>query len=436
MPPGRRADDPPRTVDAAARPARPSWARQPGPARADTQVGGDEPLFADGRSPRTCRGSPCRHRPERQSGRSTSAPAAGAEPSAADVEPAGERLGPDVLGPARPRRRRSTARTAPPGRSRGGRLDAVLPWFAHDALVHYLRRAGWSSSPAARWGTRDVCQGPVGLLLALGRPGRRCATCCCASSRAQNARGDWPQAFDFLAATCPSGPAGLARRRRLLAAARRSATTSRTTGDATPARRGRALRRRRRPDASRRRSPSTSGVRSTRIDGVHGPRAPRCRHTATATGTTRCSRPTRSWPPHLVLDLDGGAAGAGAAHASPTGLHAVGAPGRRPRPAGRRRRRARRAHPTTRCVDSCSPTRCCRATCCTHDDGRLEPLVHPTRRADRAALRRAAVDPRDRRRPADAGAGAPPPRPHRASTCSARTARGSSTGRSATSAAR
>ena len=78
------------------------------------------------------------------------------------------------------------------------RLDQVLPWFAHDALVHYLSPRGLEQSTGGCWGTRDVCQGPVGLLIALGRtaPLRDLIL---RIFRAQNARGDWPQDFEFYA---------------------------------------------------------------------------------------------------------------------------------------------------------------------------------------------------------------------------------------------
>jgi CRISPR-associated protein Csx3 len=76
------------------------------------------------------------------------------------------------------------------------RLSTVLPWFAHDALVHYLSPRGLEQSTGGAWGTRDVCQGPVGLLIALGQtaPLRDLIL---RVFRAQNARGDWPQSFEF-----------------------------------------------------------------------------------------------------------------------------------------------------------------------------------------------------------------------------------------------
>lgn len=76
-------------------------------------------------------------------------------------------------------------------------LDAILPWFAHDALVHYLSPRGLEQYTGGAWGTRDVCQGPIGLLLALGQMDA-IRDLVVRVLGAQNARGDWPQAFEFL----------------------------------------------------------------------------------------------------------------------------------------------------------------------------------------------------------------------------------------------
>ena len=94
----------------------------------------------------------------------------------------------------------SSVRLRPPAGSplatEVARLDAILPWFAHDALVHYLSPRGLEQSTGGAWGTRDVCQGPVGLLIALGQtaPLRDLVM---RVFGAQNARGDWPQSFEF-----------------------------------------------------------------------------------------------------------------------------------------------------------------------------------------------------------------------------------------------
>jgi cellobiose phosphorylase len=84
-------------------------------------------------------------------------------------------------------------------RAAAGRADAlaaVLPWYQHDALVHYLAPRGLEQYSGGGWGTRDVCQGPVELLLAQGcLPPVRDLLCRVFS--AQDASGDWPQWFMF-----------------------------------------------------------------------------------------------------------------------------------------------------------------------------------------------------------------------------------------------
>ena len=47
-------------------------------------------------------------------------------------------------------------------------LNAMLPWLAHDAVVHLLSPHGLEQFSGAAWGTRDVCQGPLELALACG----------------------------------------------------------------------------------------------------------------------------------------------------------------------------------------------------------------------------------------------------------------------------
>jgi cellobiose phosphorylase len=76
------------------------------------------------------------------------------------------------------------------------RLQEILPWFAHNAMIHFLAPRGLEQYSGGGWGTRDVTQGPVEMLLSLGRwePLRvlliRVYT-------AQNPDGDWPQWFMF-----------------------------------------------------------------------------------------------------------------------------------------------------------------------------------------------------------------------------------------------
>jgi len=75
-------------------------------------------------------------------------------------------------------------------------IAAIAPWFAQNAFVHYLSPRGLEQYSGGGWGTRDVCQGPVELLLATGRiaPIRDLLL---TVMRAQNPDGDWPQWFMF-----------------------------------------------------------------------------------------------------------------------------------------------------------------------------------------------------------------------------------------------
>ncbi|MFG6488514.1 hypothetical protein ACG04R_17640 [Roseateles sp. BYS78W] len=75
-------------------------------------------------------------------------------------------------------------------------LRDILPWYAHNALVHYLSPRGLEQYSGGGWGTRDVCQGPLEMLLALGQtaPVRDLLL---RTFAAQNPDGDWPQWFMF-----------------------------------------------------------------------------------------------------------------------------------------------------------------------------------------------------------------------------------------------
>ena len=195
-------------------------------------------------------------------------------------------------------------------------------------------------------------------------------------------------------AAARDGAAGLARRRRLLARPRRRRLPAHDRRR-EPARRDGRLRRRRRPRRAGHggRAPPACGRPH---HGEHGPREPaagirprRLERLAPA------GRPAPGRPPRL--DVDGGAPDAVAAHPRRGSARGRGTR-RRGRP-GRRRRRARRAHPRRAARPArrrpgaaglpAAPRR--RA---------LRAARAPERRAHRAALRRAAVDPRDRRRPA------------------------------------
>jgi 1,2-beta-oligoglucan phosphorylase len=76
------------------------------------------------------------------------------------------------------------------------RLADIMPWYLHNALVHYLSPRGLEQFTGGGWGTRDVCQGPLEMLLALGRP-EPVRDLLLRVFAAQNADGDWPQWFMF-----------------------------------------------------------------------------------------------------------------------------------------------------------------------------------------------------------------------------------------------
>ncbi|MCX8048777.1 MAG: hypothetical protein N3A55_03835, partial [Methylohalobius sp.] len=75
-------------------------------------------------------------------------------------------------------------------------LLEILPWFCHNAQIHYLSPRGLEQYTGGGWGTRDVTQGPVEMLLALGRfePVREILRLVFAN---QNPDGGWPQWFSF-----------------------------------------------------------------------------------------------------------------------------------------------------------------------------------------------------------------------------------------------
>ncbi|HKQ14973.1 MAG TPA: hypothetical protein VJT80_16170 [Steroidobacteraceae bacterium] len=150
------------------------------------RVGGDELLFADGRSreqPYICIvTAPARAAVLRIRGQLV----AESDPPPLRVEK------PNALAP----QLQLSAPAAGPLSQHLARIADIVPWFAHNAFVHYLSPRGLEQYSGGGWGTRDVCQGPVELLLALGRvePIRDLLL---RVMSAQNADGDWPQWFMF-----------------------------------------------------------------------------------------------------------------------------------------------------------------------------------------------------------------------------------------------
>jgi cellobiose phosphorylase len=160
-------------------------------------AGGDELLFADGRS----RGQPflvlvtepARSAAFRITGHLVASdgmphPASATRPDLPADAAAAEHFWQEMTG--------VSLQAAAGGPPDVARLQEILPWLAHDAWIHFLAPRGLEQYSGGGWGTRDVCQGPVELLLALGRsePVRALLLRVFAN---QNPDGDWPQWFMF-----------------------------------------------------------------------------------------------------------------------------------------------------------------------------------------------------------------------------------------------
>jgi cellobiose phosphorylase len=172
----------------------------PAPGTVFERVGGDELLFEDEGS----RGQPFLvfvTAPARSLGLRVTGRLVGDGPACAPVRDAGACAADDAAAA----KGFWTRMTGPLDLRAGGDVPAaravaplaeILPWFAHDALIHYLAPRGLEQYSGGGWGTRDVCQGPVELLLPLGRfePVRDLLL---RVFRNQNPDGDWPQWFMF-----------------------------------------------------------------------------------------------------------------------------------------------------------------------------------------------------------------------------------------------
>ncbi|MEZ5087373.1 MAG: hypothetical protein R2722_14380 [Tessaracoccus sp.] len=77
------------------------------------------------------------------------------------------------------------------------RVGQMTGWYAHDAIVHYLSPRGLEQHTGGAWGTRDVAQGPVGLLRSWGEH-TAWRELLLTVFGAQRAQGDWSQAIEFL----------------------------------------------------------------------------------------------------------------------------------------------------------------------------------------------------------------------------------------------
>ncbi|MBD5460460.1 MAG: cellobiose phosphorylase [Lachnospiraceae bacterium] len=77
------------------------------------------------------------------------------------------------------------------------RYNAILPWYAHDAMIHFASPHGLEQSGGAAWGTRDVCQGPMEFFLACGHFAIARDILLRLYGRQLLHTGEWPQWFMF-----------------------------------------------------------------------------------------------------------------------------------------------------------------------------------------------------------------------------------------------
>ena len=75
------------------------------------------------------------------------------------------------------------------------RLDDVLRWYRHDALIHCTVPHGLEQHSGAAWGLRDVCQGPVELFVATANLGPLRDLLRIVFEHQSRDSGDWPQWF-------------------------------------------------------------------------------------------------------------------------------------------------------------------------------------------------------------------------------------------------
>jgi 1,2-beta-oligoglucan phosphorylase len=75
-------------------------------------------------------------------------------------------------------------------------IREILPWYGLNALIHFLTPYGLEQFSGAAWGTRDVCQGPVDLLLCQEKYEQAKQVLRVLFSR-QNPDGGWPQWWMF-----------------------------------------------------------------------------------------------------------------------------------------------------------------------------------------------------------------------------------------------
>jgi 1,2-beta-oligoglucan phosphorylase len=73
--------------------------------------------------------------------------------------------------------------------------DTIFPWLAHDAMIHLTAPHGLEQYTGGAWGTRDVCQGSIELLLTLEHDQSVKEILRVLFAQQYEDSGDWPQWF-------------------------------------------------------------------------------------------------------------------------------------------------------------------------------------------------------------------------------------------------
>lgn len=74
-------------------------------------------------------------------------------------------------------------------------VNTILPWLAHDAIIHLTAPHGLEQYTGAAWGTRDVCQGPIELFLSYEHDEQVKEILRILFAQQYEKQGDWPQWF-------------------------------------------------------------------------------------------------------------------------------------------------------------------------------------------------------------------------------------------------
>ncbi len=77
------------------------------------------------------------------------------------------------------------------------KLNLLVPWYVHNALIHYSMPHGLEQYGGGAWGTRDICQGPAELFMAFDRFDLVRKVILKVYERQFYSTGDWPQWFMF-----------------------------------------------------------------------------------------------------------------------------------------------------------------------------------------------------------------------------------------------